>query len=874
MIRRLLATRDPQRMAALLAGGTAALLFGGCQAAEAPVRSTDATLTVSVPDFRAGSPRVDVTAAEVVVGQSRGGGFQSFGQVPVTAAQFGQRVAVPVKLACGTVSGCTVLARLRLLGNGGAPFDSADSESFALTGGATREVGGFTLRAVRRLAAADTLLVAPLNGTGQLTVTAFDDADRPLQRRVLTWSSLDPTVAAVDSLGRVTGLRPGRTAVVATAGAARATVAVAVNAVQAFTLSASATRVIATLTVRLTPSITVGPGVSQRVRYRSSDTAVAVVSDNGTVQTRRNGTVIITGIAEADTLQQRTVSITVDPFRAATSYAGVQVLSRGDIPGNLIGLWGERFDNLVGVGCGVFARWNGTSWRVEQTPGYCALGAAGTADNNVVAVGTQIWRFNGTAWARETVAFTGELQSAAAVDGVIYAVGQHGQILRRSDAGWSPMPSPTTRTLRTVHGITGNNIWAVGDGGVMLRYNGTTWQVQNAPDGQFFDCRTVHVRGPSDVLASCNERGWGWSIQRWNGSSWIRMDTPQREFITDIAEGNGRLWAVGSQRTIYRQEGDGWVQDAERLGDVNVQAIYADARGVLAVGNEGLSMQRTTSGWTIRSGYPLYEAMWAGGPDLIVAGGTRGAIDVFDGTRWSASRPIGEQHSIRAVWGAARDAIFAVGPFATMLRYNGLQWQQMNVPTTAWIHGVWGVSRDSVWAVTSSGEIMFYNGSQWALTFRTGGQLLDIHGRDARNIVAVGDGGRIWRFDGRSWQREESNTDVQLRAVFVGPTRTFAASGSQLFEYRGGEWLAPVTVPGSNFTWLAGTGDADVYAGGCGAQTRRFDGSTWTAEVPTTLTQCTFSGAVLPGGGLVIGGALRDVISGTGPNGVTPGVPP
>jgi hypothetical protein len=866
----------PRRRATVAFGAAAATLvvLSACQPPEAPERSTAATVNAAVPDFRASTPRVDVTSAELVVGQARGGSFQMYGRAAVPTAQFGQRVSVPVTLACGTPTGCTVLARLRLLGDGGTPFDSADTESFALTGGDARDVGGFVLRDVRRLVASETLAVAPLNGTVTLTVRALDDADRPLARRLFTWASRDAAVATVDSLGRVTGLRPGRTTIEATIGVARAAVPVVVNAVQAFTLTASATRVIATLPVRLTPTLTVGPGVSARVRYRSSDTAIAVVSDNGTVQTRTAGVVVLTAIAEADTLQRRTVSLTVDPFRAAVGYASASVLSRGDVPANLIGLWGERFDNLVGVGCGVFARWNGSSWRVEQTPGYCSLGAAGTSENNVVAVGTQIWRWNGTAWARETVAFTGELQSVAAVQGVLYAVGQSGQILRRTEAGWSSMVSPTTRTLRGVHGITSGSIWAVGDGGVMLRYDGSAWQVMHAPDGQFFDCRTVHVRGPSDVLASCNERGWGWSIQRWDGAVWRRMETPQREFITDITESNGRMWAVGSQRTIYRQEGEAWVQDAERLGDVNIQAIYADGQGTLAVGNEGLSMRRTAAGWTTLSGYPLYDAMWAGAPDLIVAAGTRGAIDLFDGVRWTSSRPIGEQHSIRTVWGAARDAIFAGGPFATMLRYDGTQWQPMPVPTTAWIHGIWGVSRDSVWAVTSNGEILFYNGSQWTLTFRTGRQLLDIHGRDARHIVAVGDEGRVWRYDGRSWQREESNTDAQLRAVYLGPTRTFAVAGSQLFEHRDGEWQAPVTVAGSNFLWVTGTGDADVYAGGCGAQTRRFDGTTWTPEVPTNFSQCTFSGAVMPGGGLVIGGAQRDIISGTGPAGNKPGRAP
>ncbi|WP_434479812.1 Ig-like domain-containing protein [Gemmatimonas sp.] len=859
----------PNRSRAVVAS-VAGLMLGACKPPEAPPRSTDATVNVSVPDVRTLTPRIDATSAEVLVGQTRGGAFTSFGRVSVTSAQFGQRVSVPVKLTCGTEMGCTVNARLRLLADG-TPFDSSDTPSFAITGGESRETGGFAFRPVRRLVAAETLTVAVINSTRQLVVRVLDDADHVLPRRAVTWESGDRTVATVDSLGRVTALRGGRTAVTASIGAARASVNVAVNAVQSFTVTASAARVVATVPVQLTAQLAVGPGVSNRVRYRSSDTTVATVSDAGAVRTLRAGTVTMTAIAEADTLERRTVSIIVDPFRAASTYTGVSVLSRGDVPGNLGGIWGERFENLFAAGCAGLMRWNGSSWRLEQTLPFCANGVAGTDENNVIVVGQQIWRWNGTVWARETVTYTGELLGAVAVEGVVYAVGTGGQILRRTTSGWSAMTSPTSRTLRGVHGVFGSNVWAVGDAGVMLRFNGTAWQTMNEADGQFLDCRAVHVRGPTDVMATCNERNWGWSIQRWNGTNWTRMNTPQREFMTDIAETNGIVYAVGSQRTAYRLVGNDWVQDADRLGDQFVTGIYADARGIMAVGNEGFTMRRTSTGWTILSGYPLYDAMWAGGPDLIVAAGTRGAIDLFDGTRWTSSRPQGETNGIRDVWGASRDAIFAVGPQATMLRYDGARWQTQAVPTTAWINGVWGLRRDSVWAVTGNGEILFYDGQQWALKFRTGRNLLDIHGRDVNNIVVVGDEGRIWRFDGRTWQREESGTDASLNAVFVGQTRTFAVSGNQIFSNRDGEWQPAVVIAGSNFNWLTGTGDSDVYVGGCGAQTRRFDGTTWVAEVPTNFSQCTFSGFALPGGGLIIGGAQRDIISGTGPTGATPG---
>jgi hypothetical protein len=845
---------------------------GACSSAEAPTRTLDATVVADVPDIRTGASAADFTGATIVVGQPlANGNLGTFGSVTIAASQFGQRITVPVKLACGSSTGCTVMARLRLL-DGSVVLDSADGATFPLVGGETKPTGGFTLRPARRIVPLETLTVAPLNTPQQITMTVYDDADRVLARRRLSWTTSNAAIATVDTAGRVTGRGPGRATITATYGNVGGTSAVVVNAVESFTLTASASRVIATLPVQLAATLNVGQGVSNQVIYRSSDSTIAVVTPGGTVQTKRAGTVTITGIAEADTLVRRSVSIVVDPFRAALSYTGVSVLSRGDLPSSMNGVWGERYTNLFAVGCGTFARWNGTSWRTEQNVGFCATSVAGTNENNVVAVGVQVWRYNGSVWTRDSFTPATELFSAIGVEGAIYAVGTNGQIHRRTDAGWTAMTSGTTRTLRNVHGMLGSNIWAVGDGGVMLRFDGTTWQTMHEPDGQFLDCRAVHVRGPGDVLASCNERGWGWSIQRWNGSSWTRMETPFRDFIADIAEGNGQLWAVGGQQVIWRLEGSGWVEEVPRLGDVNLQQLYVDAGGAMIVGNEGLSMRRDANGWTVLTGYPLYDAVWAGPSGFIVAGGTRGTIDIFDGTRWFNSRPLGNQHSVRALWGAAPDAVFAGGPFGSMFQYDGTRWTPMSLPTTAWVNGIWGVRRDSVWAVTSNGEILFYDGSRWATSFRTGRGLNDIHGRDARNIVAVGDDGRVWRFDGRTWNREESSTDAQLRAVYVGPTRTFAAANNQLFERRDGEWREPVTFTGNNFNWITGTGDSDVYAGGCGATTRRFDGTAWTIEA--TTSGCTFSGAVVPGGGLIIGGVSRDIVSGTGPAGNTPGRSP
>src|ERR1041384_804996 len=57
----------------------------------------------------------------------------------------------------------------------------------------------------------------------------------------------------------------------------------------------------------------------------------------------------------------------------------------------------------------------------------------------------------------------------------VFAVGEGGVILRRSPTAWTQMTSGTTRKLNGVWAASSSDVWAVGLGGTILRFNGTAW---------------------------------------------------------------------------------------------------------------------------------------------------------------------------------------------------------------------------------------------------------------------------------------------------------------------------------------------------------------------------------------------------------------
>ena len=57
----------------------------------------------------------------------------------------------------------------------------------------------------------------------------------------------------------------------------------------------------------------------------------------------------------------------------------------------------------------------------------------------------------------------------------VFAVGEGGTILHYNGSAWSPMASGTTENLKGIWGSSGSDVFAVGANGVILHYNGSAW---------------------------------------------------------------------------------------------------------------------------------------------------------------------------------------------------------------------------------------------------------------------------------------------------------------------------------------------------------------------------------------------------------------
>jgi hypothetical protein len=82
----------------------------------------------------------------------------------------------------------------------------------------------------------------------------------------------------------------------------------------------------------------------------------------------------------------------------------------------------------------------------------------------------------------------------------VFAVGDGGVILHRDATGWSSMTSPTTRPLYGVKGTSGHDVFAVGYGNVLLHYDGARWTPVNAPFVPFLSANSLAITPNGDTV--------------------------------------------------------------------------------------------------------------------------------------------------------------------------------------------------------------------------------------------------------------------------------------------------------------------------------------------------------------------------------------
>jgi len=225
----------------------------------------------------------------------------------------------------------------------------------------------------------------------------------------------------------------------------------------------------------------------------------------------------------------------------------------------------------------------------------------------------------------------------------VFAVGDGGTILRRVNAVWTQQPSGTTASLHGVWAASSSDVWAVGGGGVVLRFDGTAWRTIAGVTSS--DVEAVWGSSSTDVwLAGSGQ------VIHWNGTAFSSTGFGG-VMLSVSGTGPRDVWVTGENTFLHHFTG-AWAT-------VNPGAGTSTFFAVLAISPTEVW---ATDGTINKETMHFIGGRWVGVPtgggtfngmsslsasDIWGAGGSR--VGHWNGTRWTVTQPLGTGASLWSV---------------------------------------------------------------------------------------------------------------------------------------------------------------------------------------------------------------------------------
>lgn len=274
--------------------------------------------------------------------------------------------------------------------------------------------------------------------------------------------------------------------------------------------------------------------------------------------------------------------------------------------------------------------------------------------------------------------------------------------------GWRVVPNPLGGTLHGVEAVSFDDVWVVGDNGV-IHWDGTEWRNVPSP-----------LRNLRDITAADERDLWAVGtdgIMRWTGTAWAVYPMPVQGSLYGVdALGVNNVWAVGTApgqgllvlRTLtLHWNGNSWSEVPSPNPGNRVNYLY------------GVDILFTNSAWAVGLGSGSAIA--------------RPIIMKWDGNQWSNQYNTLPNctlsYDLQDVLVRGEQDVWAVGtcggqPARSLaLFYNGSTWSELQVPDIGPLYGL--SAAQDIWAVGERG-IIKGNGNQWFQEYAPRGSLLDV----------------------------------------------------------------------------------------------------------------------------------------------------
>lgn len=360
----------------------------------------------------------------------------------------------------------------------------------------------------------------------------------------------------------------------------------------------------------------------------------------------------------------------------------------------------------------------------------------------------------------------------------VWAVGDRGTALHWDGGTWAPRATGTGAELRDVFTEAGGGAWAIGvDPGpiyrtVILRWDGGAWDTMVRADGGFSGY-SIFARGPDEVVAG------GYYYPRagymtFDGGEWsLPVQSAAYASIESMwgPSDGGTLW-LGSTGNPHSSAPDGvfewstsyWNGD---LRDISVRDLEGSAENDVWAATTDGPWHYDGGTWARPAPLPAaarWDAIASVSASEAWAFGERGSLPTsllrfeWDGAAWT-EHPSPLPYTPASTWGAATDDGWAVGPAGLLARRDANGWSEYSRGSGALgAQALVVTSPDDAWVFESGGKIRRYT-AQGISTVSTGAPRLTAAWAFGANDVWASDepsGSGIYHWDGQAWRKVES----------------------------------------------------------------------------------------------------------------------
>ena len=272
---------------------------------------------------------------------------------------------------------------------------------------------------------------------------------------------------------------------------------------------------------------------------------------------------------------------------------------------------------------------------------------------------------------------------------------------------------PEQVTFSAVWGSSPTDVWLAGEGGALLRWDGTAWSA--VASGTESALRALAGTSAKDIWAAgldgtlLHFDGSSWSAKQSNGASWSFASGPNERPIYALFALPGSLWAGGSGARAF--DGTTWTEP-HHGSHLPTMAIWGlDSSTLWAVGLQGMVNRWDGHHWERLGGElgPNFFGVWGSAAnDVWVVGSAGSIVHWLEGK--AAPVPSGTTHDLHAVRGFGAKDVWAVGDQGTILHWQGSTWAPSSSPVSTALLGIWGASAGDVWLVGENGVVLRHRG--------------------------------------------------------------------------------------------------------------------------------------------------------------------